>query len=70
MVKSSSFTDLIKDLEDKRAQTQREIQDLISYFDPLKSSTTTFSGKVKQLTHEIKKLKEEEDKLALNLLEL
>lgn len=62
LVKSSSFINLIKDIEDKRAHTQREIQDLIGSFDPLTSSVVTFSGKVKQLTHKIKKLKEEEDK--------
>lgn len=39
-----------------------EIQDLIGTFDPLTSSVATFSGKVKQLTHEINKLKEEHDK--------
>lgn len=70
MVKSSSFTNLIKDLKDKRAQTRREIQYLIGLFDPLTSSATTFSGKVRHLTHEIKNLTEEEDKRALNLLEL
>lgn len=47
LVKSSSFTNLIKDLEDKRARTQREIQDLIGSFDTLTSSATTFNGKVK-----------------------
>lgn len=47
LIKSSNFTDLIKDIEDKRAQIQRESHDLVDSFDPLTSSAMTFSGKVK-----------------------
>lgn len=70
LMKSSNFPTLIKDLEDKRNQIQKEIQDLVFSFDPLSSSTSTFTGKVKMLNHKIKRLKDEEDKISLSVLEL
>lgn len=70
LMKSLNFPILIKYLEDKRNQIQKEIQDLVSLFDPLSSSTSTFTGKVKMINHKIKRLKDEEDKRCLRLLEL
>lgn len=70
LVKSSSFPTLITNLEDKRNQSQKDIQDLVIYFDPLISSASTFTGKVKMLNHEIRRLKDEEAKRSLSLLEL
>lgn len=62
LVKSSRFTNFIRDLKDKRNQTKKEIQDLISSFDPLTGSTSIFTDEVKQLNQEIKRLKDEEEK--------
>lgn len=70
LMKSSKFPVLIKDLNDNINQLQQEIQDLVSSFDPLSSSTSTFTGKIKMLNHQLGKLKDEEDKRSLSMLEL
>lgn len=70
LMKSSNFLVLIKDLDDNINQIQNESQDSVSSFDPLSRSTSTFTGKIKMLNHQLKKLKDEEDKRSLSMLEL
>lgn len=69
-MKYSNFHVLIKDLDDNRNQIQKEIQDLVSSFDPLSSSTSTLIGKIKMPNHQLKKLKDEEGQKILSMLEL